>query len=72
MAKQSVTETLRTALKTSTESRYQISKATGIDQASLSRFVNGKRAGFSMENVDSLCDHLGLILTPVPKKAKGM
>jgi len=39
--------------------RYAICKATGIDKASMSRFVRGER-GLSYENLDRLADYLGL------------
>ena len=38
--------------------RNQISKATGIDPAVLSRFVHG-HTGLSMESLDALADYFG-------------
>ena len=43
-------------------SRYEIWKATGIDQGTLSRFVAGT-AGMSFQNLDRLADLLGLSIT---------
>ncbi len=42
-------------------SRYAIWKATGIDQATLSRFKAG--GGLSMDNLDKLADLLDLNIT---------
>ncbi len=47
------------AIERSGESRYAISKATGISQSVLSRLVNGERA-LSMESADILADYLRL------------
>jgi hypothetical protein len=49
------------------QSRYEISKATGIDQAILCRIVNGGSCG--MRTADKLCKYLGLELRP--RQAKG-
>ncbi|WP_428308456.1 hypothetical protein [Lacipirellula sp.] len=57
---------LRAALRSSPHSRYAISKATGIDQATLSRFVNSadpsKRSGLSLRAIDLLAAQLNLEL----------
>ena len=57
-----VTETLRRALEQSGQSRYAISKATGIPESTLCRFATG---GLPMSggNIDKLSTHLGLVLT---------
>jgi transcriptional regulator with XRE-family HTH domain len=39
--------------------RYRISKDTGVDQAVLEKFVNGKR-GMSLQTLDILGEYLGL------------
>jgi hypothetical protein len=62
-------EQLRTAVRESEASRYQISKETGIDQATLSRFVAGT-AGMSLDSVDRLMDALGLEIRPRKRKGK--
>ena len=49
------------------QSRYQISKKTGIDQAILCRIVNGGSCG--MKTADKLCEYLGLELRPRRAKA---
>ena len=61
-----VTEQLRQAIELSGQSRYAIWKATGIDQAQLSRFIVGER-GLSLDALDRLCAHLGLELRLVQK-----
>jgi DNA-binding Xre family transcriptional regulator len=67
-----VSEQLRKAVEQAPVSRYAISKATGIDQAVLSKFVRGERKGISMETADALCDYLELTLVPKkPKKKEG-
>ena len=64
-------EQLRKAVEQAPVSRYAIHKATGIDQAVLSKFVRGERSGLSMETVDALCDYLGLRLVPEKPEKKG-
>lgn len=66
--KRTFSDQLRAAIESSDMTRYAISKATGIDQSILSRFVNTD-AGLSMENVDKICECLGITLT-VPKPTK--
>jgi transcriptional regulator with XRE-family HTH domain len=60
---------LAKAIKESGQSRYQISKATGIDQAVLCRIATGSGTGSSsLKTLDVLCEYLGLEL--VKKKGK--
>ena len=61
-----MTEQLRQAIEQSGQTRYAIWRATGIDQAQLSRFMVGER-GLSLDAVDRLCAHLGLELQLVHK-----
>ena len=70
-----LTDQLRQALETSGKSRYQIGQETGIDPATLCRFVQGK-GGLSIDGLDRIADCLGLNLTtdrpaPSAKKPKG-
>jgi len=67
-----LTDQLRRAIEGGLKSRYQIAKETGIDEATLSRFIHGK-GGLSMEGLDSIADCLGLNLTTVskPRAKKG-
>ena len=53
------------------QSRYQISKATGIDHAVLCRFATGSGSGScSLKTLDVLCEYLGLELVKKRKKSK--
>jgi DNA-binding Xre family transcriptional regulator len=63
-----VTNTLRYALERCGESRYAVSRATGIPESTLSRFAAGKP--LRGENIDKLCAHLGLVLMKKPGKAR--
>jgi hypothetical protein len=57
-----VSETLRAALERCGQTRYAVSKATGIPQSVLSRFANGQP--LRSENLDVLAGYLGLVLKP--------
>lgn len=61
-----ISDQLKKAIEECGQSRYRISQETGIEEAALSRFVNGKR-GLTLETVDRLADYFGLRLT----KSKG-
>jgi hypothetical protein len=66
-----VSDQLRQAIEAADESRYRISKATGISAPVLCRFVHSD-CGLSLANIDKLCLHLGLELKPVrPSRRKG-
>ncbi|WP_428389904.1 hypothetical protein [Mucisphaera sp.] len=54
-------EQLRRAVDADSRTRYAICKATGIPQASMSKFMQG-RIGLSRENLDLLINELGLVL----------
>lgn len=56
-----VTATLRKALESCGQSRYAVSKETGIPESTLSRFVAGGKP-LRGENIDKLCAYLGLVL----------
>ena len=55
----SLSDELRQAIADSGVSRYGIWQQTGIDQGSLSKFMDGER-GLSMESIDKLAELLGL------------
>ena len=57
-----LSDQLRRAIEQSGETRYAIWKATGIDQASLSRFMAGK-ARLSLDAVDLIAEYLDLSIT---------
>ena len=63
---------LAKAIKESGQSRYQISKATGIDQAVLCRIATGSGTGScSTKTLDILCEYLGLELKRKKGKKRG-
>ncbi|MEQ8770046.1 MAG: helix-turn-helix transcriptional regulator [Phycisphaerales bacterium] len=55
------TDKIRLAVEQSGETRYAISKATGIAESVLSRFMSGR--SISGPNLDVLARHLGLDVT---------
>jgi transcriptional regulator with XRE-family HTH domain len=68
-----LTNQLRQAIDDSGLTRYQIAKATGIDESALAKFYNGHR-GLSMEALNALGEFLQLKITrgrdPGTKKRK--
>ena len=56
-----LSEQLTEAILKCGQTRYQIAKATGITEATLSKYVNGHH-GLSQETVDILGEYLGLRL----------
>ena len=65
----SLTDQLRQLIEDAEISRYQLWQQTGIDQAVLSKFVNGK-GGLSMESLDKIGELLNLQITKRPSPAK--
>ena len=57
--RQSLSAELRQAIERSGLSRYGIWQQTGIDQGSLSKFMDGER-GLSIESIDKIAELLGL------------
>lgn len=69
----SLSDELRQAIERSGLSRYSIWQQTGIDQGSLSKFMDGER-GLGLESIDKLADLLGLHICTADAKqsrAKG-
>jgi len=67
-----MTDQLRRAIETADKSRYKLAQETGIDQATLSRFMHGK-GGLSLDGWDLLAEALGLELVarrPAKRRAK--
>ncbi len=60
---------IRRAVEESGMTRYAISKATGIDQGTLSKFVHG-HVGLSMDSLDVLAETLGLEVVSRRRKPK--
>ena len=58
---------LRQAIERSRLSRYGIWQQTGIDQGSLSKFMDGER-GLSIESIDKIAELLGLHICPADAK----
>jgi hypothetical protein len=66
-----LSEQVRQAIETCGKTRYQISQDTGIDQATLCRFMGGK-GGLSIPVLDTLGEYLGLRIVAVkPREKKG-
>jgi transcriptional regulator with XRE-family HTH domain len=57
-----LTDQLRQAIDDSGLTRYQIAKATGIDESALAKFYNRHR-GLSMEALNALGEFLELKIT---------
>lgn len=63
-----VSETLRRELERCGQTRYAVSKATGIPESVLSRFTHGQPLRGA--NFDKLADYLGLVLTAKAGKTR--
>lgn len=63
-----ITETLRTTIKTCGRSRYAIAKASGVDEAMLCRFMQG--LDLRGETINRLAEHFGLELRPKARTRK--
>jgi transcriptional regulator with XRE-family HTH domain len=64
-----LTDQLRQAIDDSGLTRYQIAKATGIDESALAKFYNGHR-GLSMHALNALGEFLQLTITLGRKPGK--
>ena len=58
---------IRDAVDISGLSRYRLSKELGVPGSSMSKFMSGQ-TGLSAENLDALCDFLGLDLVQRHKR----
>ena len=65
-----LSEQLRQIVRDSEYTRYAISKATGIDQAVLSKLLTGER-GLSFDSLDLLGEFLEIDLVTRQKPSKG-
>jgi transcriptional regulator with XRE-family HTH domain len=63
-----IIETIRKQIKKSGLSRYRISLDTGVDQATLSRLMQGKT--ITVETADILLKYFGLEIKPKKKRAR--
>jgi DNA-binding phage protein len=62
-----ITERIQEAIRSGGMSRYAISKATGIDQALLCRFLKGQ-SSMSFETADKVLDALELEIVIRPRR----
>ena len=64
-----MTDQVRQAIDDSGLTRYRIAQDTGIDESTLAKFYHGHR-GMSLDNLDRLCEHLGLrvVMDRKPKR----
>ena len=65
MKRQSITDELREAIRSSGLSCYRIWQESGVNKAALSRFMSGQR-GLLLESVDRIAAVLGLHITHAP------
>jgi transcriptional regulator with XRE-family HTH domain len=61
-----LTDQIRDAVRQSELTHYEICRQTGIDKASMSKFVSGER-GLSLAHLDKLAELLGLRVTKIGK-----
>lgn len=64
-----ITTAVRRAIEKSGMTRYRIHKASGIDQAALTRFMHGT-TGLSTASLDKLAPVLGLQLIIKPRSQR--
>ena len=62
----SLVEQLISAIESSEQTRYEISKATGVAQSQLSRLVHGENR-MSIDNIERIANYLGLEVVLRPK-----
>ena len=65
-----ITERIQEAIRSGGMSRYAISKATGIDQGLLCRFLKGQ-SSLSFETADKVLDALGMEVVIRPRRITG-
>ena len=54
-----LSDEIRQAIETCGKTRYRIAKQTGVDAATLCRFVQGQQ-GLSMDSLDRIAAYIGL------------
>lgn len=64
-----LTQQLKKAIRESGYSRYAIWKQTGVEQATLSRFMAGK-SGLTLESAEAICRLLKLSLARNAKRGQ--
>jgi transcriptional regulator with XRE-family HTH domain len=63
-----LSDQLRDAIEKADVSRYELAKATGVSQSTLSKFVLKQRPGLSFDSMDRIGQYLGLVIVTQPKK----
>jgi hypothetical protein len=66
-----LSEQLRDVIEKAGVSRYELSRATGVSQSTLSKFVLRQRPGLSFDAMDRIGEHLGLVIVKKQPKKKG-
>jgi len=64
-----MTDQIRQAIDDSGLTRYRIAKDTNIDESTLAKFYHGTR-GLCLNNLDLLCEYLGLRIVAERKPTK--
>ena len=64
-----MTDQVRQAIDDSGLTRYRIAQDTGIDESTLAKFYHGTR-GLSLDNLDLLCEYLGVRIAMDRKPTK--
>jgi len=70
IGKRDIQEQLRQAILRADVTRYRLAQLTGVAEAVLSRFVNGKRT-LTLDTAAKLATALGLELRPLRRARKG-
>jgi len=65
-----LSDQLRDAIEKADVSRYELAKATGVSQSTLSKFVLKQRPGISFDALDKLGEYLGLEIVKKHSKKK--
>ncbi len=63
-----LSDQLRDAIEKADVSRYELAKATGVSQSTLSKFVLKQRPGLSFDSMDRIGQYLGLVIVKQPKR----
>lgn len=66
-----LSEQLRDAIEKAGITRYELSKITGVSQATLSKFVLRQRPGLSFDAMDRVGLALGLVIVKKQPKKRG-
>lgn len=66
-----LSEQLRDAIEKADMTRYELSKLSGVSQASLSKFVLRQRPGLSFDAMDRIGLALGLVIVKKQPKKRG-